>query len=342
MCFILLCTALSSCSDEMSADLQRFDDEIAFTASCGDSPATRAAEITLNNLNSFNVSAYAYTGNWDPTAATQPNFIRNEVVYKGTPWTTDNKHFWPTTDMRMRFYGFANLPANTTPSSNFFQLENYTVPSDVKEQNDIIVATNDVSTADYRKSKESVPMQFHHIFTGIKFKTGGQTLSDGSKNAIADYKILSIAIENVYGTGTFTIGEFKYEDGQPETEENLKFFANRDAMWEYGASKSASYTISIGGNQFGIDTTITDGETTLMMIPQSFTENPDARIVVKLKDKNGDEQTFSHPLSTSDWGMGQMITYSLSAKETSVDTKFDIQYTVCPWTIYETEIPDFQ
>lgn len=353
--FFVACMLLSSCSDEQSAELLPSEQRIAFQASYGDSESTRAAQIRVESLESFNVSAYYYTGAWtEPAATTSPNFIINEKVNKGadatSPWTTATNHYWPNTDGNMRFFAYANFPTGTEISTNYTQITDYTVPEKATDQQDIIAAVSDVSTAYYRNSKKSVPMLFHHIFTGIKFATSDAKVNVNGvefDNTIGNYEIVSIELKKIYATGTFTLkNEFKYKDDKEETKENddyLDFAANRDNMWsKVSGPKDFSVTPTTSELKPGMN--ITDGETTLMMIPQSFTGATDAKdavFVVTLKDKAGKVIPFTHSLKTSDWGMGQMITYSIYARETSVETTFGVNYTVCPWDEKEVVIPPF-
>lgn len=360
--FIVACI-LSSCSEEATTDILTSNDEIGFTAIYGDdNQSTRGAVIKEEKLGSFYVSAYAYaldeSKTWDDyfDTSSSPNFIINEVVTKGTPWTTASNHYWPNTNMKMRFFGFANFEGIDKDHFKFspsYTQITYKVPTEAENQNDIIAAVSDVETATYRASKESVPMHFHHIFTGIRFATSPATFevtTDGKTetitNTIGDYKIISIGISNVRSEGTFTLKEFEYTDGEEmkDNASNLSFFVNRDNMWTgVDVSDLKTFTITSFENELltpGMN--ITDGDNTLMMIPQTLTE--DAVLVVTLEDKEGKEQTFSQPiknLNQQGWGMGQMITYRIFTRETSVGTTFGLNYTVCPWDEKTVNIPSF-
>lgn len=371
--FIVACI-LSSCSEEAATDIPTPKDEIGFTAFYGnDNDITRGAVINEDNLGSFNVSAYAYdldeTKTWDDyfDTSSSPNFIKNEEVFKGTPWATASNHYWPNTDMRMRFFGFANYnTAYTNFSASYTQITNYKVRETVAEQNDIIAAVSDVKTAEYRASKKSVPMHFHHIFTGIRFVTSPSEFKIGEEtitNTIADYKIKSIGVKNVNGTGTFTLKKFEYTtEKEYDEEDKLDFYENRDNMWtgvtDYNTDGyylsfndvqlkpdyDITNEVEIKRNEKGEEVSITYGEKTMMMIPQILPD--DAMLVVILENKKTKEvQTFYQKINTLNqqgWGMGQMITYRIYTRETSVDTTLGVKYEVCPWDKKTVTIPDFE
>lgn len=370
--FIVACI-LSSCSEEAATDIPTPKDEIGFTAFYGnDNDITRGAVINEDNLGSFNVSAYAYdldeTKTWDDyfDTSSSPNFIKNEEVFKGTPWATASNHYWPNTDMRMRFFGFANFAGSPADFSASYTQITYSVPTTVEDQKDIIAAVSDVKTAEYRTEKKSVPMHFHHIFTGIRFATSPAEFTMGDEtitNTIADYKIISIGIKNVNGTGTFTLRDFEYTTGKDYDEEaKLDFYGNRGYMWsnvkDYNTTGyylsfndvqlkpdyDITNEVEITRNDKGEEVSITYGKNTMMMIPQVLSD--DAMMVVTLKNiATNEEQTFSQPiknLNQQGWGMGQMITYRIYTRETSVKTTLGVTYEVCPWSKYSTTIPDFE
>lgn len=298
-----------------------------------EAPRSRAAELHKSDLTVFNVSAYAYSGSWiTPGATKQPNLIRNASVKPVSGmslWTTDNKYFWPATMDRVRFYAFANLPDGLSPSSNYTTLS-YTVNPDVTEQNDIIAAVSDIPTATYISSKDAVLMYFHHILTGIKFRTAK------GDSGLGDYKIKRVSFENVYGNGKFTLKEFTGDAT-----------ADREAMWSLGSgtstSKPTSFSIDFGdGVQVESDMALTSEEQTMMMIPQILPDG--AQVVVTLVDKFGTEHQLIKTLTGTDWGMGDMITYVISSNAVLVEDVFELysvkraNATAAPGE--ETRLPD--
>lgn len=282
---------------------------------CIDRPSTRAAVMTYADIKEFKVSAYAYSGGWNQPGATKlPNFMRDASVTpigEGSVWSTDNKHYWPSTETNMRFFAYFNFPENAKLSGNRVTL-NYTVDTDVTKQNDILAACNDVETADYIKSKGPVEMRFHHILTGIKFRTAK------GDNALGDYKITKVGFYNVYGKGTFTLNPFT---GDAE--------ADRSKMWQISKGTNTSpmdFTIDLGdGIHAESNISITTDEQTMMMIPQVLPTG--AYVEVTLKDKYGEEHTMTKNLAGKDWGMGQMITYVISSNAILVEDVFEL-YTV--------------
>lgn len=299
---------------------------------CLDNTQSRAAAIHTSDLKSFQVSAYAHDGNLTtPGGTARPNLIQNATVKEQNNelWGTANKHYWPSSYERVRFYAYANLPGTLTPTSNFTQLR-YTVNTDVRRQNDIVAAVSDVATADYIASKQPVGMLFKHILTGIRLRTAK------GDNTIANYTIKRIGFENVYGSGTFTLKEFSNDAA-----------ADRSAMWTLSQGTSmavpTSFTIDFGtGKHVGSDQPITADEQTLMMIPQQLPEG--ARLVIALEDETGLEHQLIKTLSGADWGMGQMITYIISSNAILVEDVFELyEVTRSKATgpvVSETRLPD--
>lgn len=288
---------------------------------CLNTMQSRGAQITDETLNSFIVSAYAYSGEWtEPGATKEPNFIRGTQVKKGETdlWVPTNKYFWPATESNVRFYGFANLPGTLLPNPNGTTLD-YTVATDVKKQNDIIAALCDESTASHISSRAPVEMNFGHILTGIRFRTAK------GDNVLSGYKIKEVGFEGVYGKGKFTLKEFEID---PETNLPLSI-TNRDKMWSLpGTQTATSFTVSLSTNENpnGIngapDIPLTQGEQTLMMIPQHLPSG--AKVVVTLVDKFGEEHKLAKTLAGDDWGMGQIITYVISSKAVLVEDVFEL------------------
>lgn len=185
----------------------------------------------------------------------------------------------------------------------------------------------------------------------MKFAVAPALLESGEANIMGNYEIVKIDITDVVGKGTFTMREFEYEEGYDEDLENvehLKFYDNRDSMWETDTENLATFTINFDESNNSLSPEqdrklITDGETTLMMLPQEFANNDKAKFVIYLREKeSGDTKIFEHSLTTSNWGMGQMIIYTIYSTYPPADAEiFGIDYQVCPWSKNEIVIPDF-
>ena len=251
---------LYGCVKEMEDNLS--DNEyIAFTAAMSDDP-TKAAPTTvltgdagiigyvydqwpsgdevrnfapwgyLKNVN-FSFDGYMLTADsdrlikWSAAEGTDRSKLR---IFAYTPVSDDNMTVSYGTDGNYR------IPAIT-----------YTVPTDIRQQKDIVTATAEVSTS-FRKN---IPLTFDHILTGLKFKAG------------FDCTVKSITVSGVVPTGIYTIGE----------------------GWS-GLSGTQTYTMTFDGKQVRTGDMITseDDNTVLFMIPQSFENTSEASITLKYND----------------------------------------------------------
>lgn len=70
------------------------------------------------------------------------------------------------------------MPA--TPAST--HLSSYTVPQDVAEQHDILVATTEELSGNYNQA--AVPLTFRHICTAVRFETGSQMQAGSIKSVM--------------------------------------------------------------------------------------------------------------------------------------------------------------
>ena len=119
-----------------------------------------------NFYNSFHVVAYWKKGDVPVTEQFYMDADVSEQV--NNRWTTDNTYYWPGNGHTLQFYALtpddAGIRMPATPAST--HLSSYTVPQDVAEQRDILVATTEELSGNYN---QAVPLTFEHICTAIKF-----------------------------------------------------------------------------------------------------------------------------------------------------------------------------
>lgn len=267
-----------------------------------------------NFYKSFHVVAY-----WkkDGALVTEQFYMDADVSEQvNNRWTTDNTYYWPGNGHTLQFYALtpddAGIRMPATPAST--HLSSYTVPQDVAEQRDILVATTEELSGNYN---QAVPLTFEHICTAIKFETGSQ-MQPGS--------IKSVMLKGVKTTGTYDMGTDKW--------------VLTDA--------TDSYTLDVDKATTGTETPgsgITNIENTFMMLPQTLPDG--ATVEVVFQDKvTGNERTLSAAIGGTEWPQGKTVTYKISITpeydmSIECEDKVDAHYVIqeiqikadCEWTL---------
>lgn len=267
-----------------------------------------------NFYNSFHVVAYWKKGDVPVTEQFYMDADVSEQV--NNRWTTDNTYYWPGNGHTLQFYALtpddAGIRMPATPAST--HLSSYTVPQDVAEQRDILVATTEELSGNYN---QAVPLTFEHICTAIKFETGSQ-MQPGS--------IKSVMLKGVKTTGTYDMATDKW--------------VLTDA--------TDSYTLDVDKATTGTETPgsgITNIENTFMMLPQTLPDG--ATVEVVFQDKvTGNERTLSAAIGGTEWPQGKTVTYKISITpeydmSIECEDKVDAHYVIqeiqikadCEWTL---------
>lgn len=249
---------------------------------------TRATPITGSDYmySSFGVSAYQYTDTWSGTGET-PNFFYNQTAAKQTDdggyALTGGTYYWPGSTYRMRFFAYAP----TDNDGYVFSGETVagaptvtvTVPSDVDDQQDLLVAASDELAGNYGSA---VSLKFGHALTAVRFVCGDD-LQSGTVN--------SITISGVSNTGTYNMytGE-----------------------WTVGDSSTADFSQTLDESTDGAEgTCITETAETFMMIPQTLPA--DAKLTVSFTDSKSTEHKLTANIGKTTWTKGQTVTYKISS-----------------------------
>ena len=150
-----------------------------------------------------------------------------------------------------------------------------TVSDNVTKQADIILADTLITPENQNKK---IPLTFRHIMTAVRFKMHFAC------------NVVSISVNNVKNSATY----------------------NFDKGWGTVTGNS-NYTISFGddGKYVAKDSLVTDGNNTLMMIPQLLPDN--AEVVLTYKE-GGEIKKISASLKGKEWKEGKMVTYTLHDK----------------------------
>ena len=240
----------------------------------------------------------------DELTAAEDNDVRWNTMVKTANGYIDNVRFYLYAPHNLTGGKLSDQYTGGTPTLN------YTVNENVKLQDDLIVASWQGSKGtnygiDTKTGKviqpQSIPLSFEHVLTGVKFKVGFPC------------KVISLLVQEVYNSGTYTFGG---NWSVKNTGENIK----SDYTFNFGNKVGDTYT----GQEFSSNAVLTDGENTLLMIPQEFPTDATAEIVLQYKKNKGEPQTKRYPLAGKVWQPGKMVTYTLHETQAVTPIYFDL------------------
>ena len=254
-------------------------------------PMTRGTQISETNktdMETFALSAYT-----DATGT--PDFMYNETVTLNKDegrWYPTGTYYWPGKKQLSFYAWFPSAADGMTLTGNTdvgAPVITYTVPDDVKKQQDVMSAAaigKDNPTAD---GFATTDLTFNHALSAVKFVAG-----DDLPNCV----VKSIKLDGVRYKGTYTLGT----DAWTLTDDTQAFTLRLNKVVAGGA-------ITEDGK----------GET-LFMMPQTLSD--DAKIEVVLNDGTADF-TVGASIGGTKWEMGKTYTYHISNNFVSLVTTND-------------------
>lgn len=249
-------------------------------SSGGRQAVTRATPVSEGNFyDAFHVLAY-----WKKDGQLiQEQFYMDENVFDNgsNRWSSTNTYYWPGDGHSLQFYAWAPVDAFTdTPQIPTETKLEYTVPSDVSGQNDLVVTTTDELAGN---SNTVVPLTFRHICTAVRFETGSQ-MQAGT--------ISSVTLKGIKKTGTYDMAT----DTWALTE------ATADFTQELNHATTGTET---AGSK------VTSAEQTFMMLPQTLSDGATVEVVF-VDRTTGTERTLSASIAGMKWPQGTTVTYRIS------------------------------
>lgn len=254
-------------------------DGINVTSFEGGTAATRGVPVTsLETYGSFHVQAHC-TDNGTPVS--QFYMDDNATNSDGTVWSTSQVRYWPGENRTLQFFAWAPVDAafTATPGSPESTTLEYTVPTTVTDQKDVVVATTEEIAGNANTTQ---PLVFRHICTAVKFKVGDQMQAGTIKK---------ITISGVHNSGAYDMASDSWQLGSNTT------------------AFSIEQDIEMTGNESG--SMITDGENTFMMLPQELPAGAKVEIIFH-DSQAGTDRTFSASIGGMTWPQGKTVTYTLS------------------------------
>ncbi len=240
---------------------------------------TRGTQITdASQIQSFGVFAYTQQGGVNKL------YINNEQYTKGENniFQAQNIYYWPGASLTFDFYTYSPYNANglSLPGSPDIRILNYTVPTDMAQQQDLMLAVNNSVPGD---NNAAVPLSFTHLLTAVNVVAGSQMI-DGT--------IESISFSGLVDDGTLDM-------------------TNIAAGWKLQNLDRVTYTVNsnVAINHTEGQNLLGDGNT-FLLLPQTLSKTVNA-ITVVVRNSDGTPRELTAPLS-GEWKMGTTNTYRIS------------------------------
>lgn len=257
-----------------------------------DEPQTRGSLVGADNFyDSFGVLASVYTGTWSEDSCL-PDYMYDVEVTEASAWTTS--YYWPGAGRNIRFFAYApyggqgivlsDKTSAGTPSIT------YTVPTDVADQQDLLVAATSGMAGN---TAAAAPLSFAHALTAVRFTTGDDMMAG---------RITKITLKGVYGSGSHTMGS--------------------DSWNGYGATTDFSQTLAAAVDG-AANQEVTPVAATFMMLPQTLPSGASIEVVYT-DDLTSTQRTLTASIAGSQWPMGRTVTYRISTSSIVITPTFTV------------------
>lgn len=262
---------------------------------------------------SFNVSAYHYTTEWDSTiSAYQPNYFYYESASgsMASGYAMDSKRLWPSTG-KMRFIAFAPFSTWNTGAYVLANVDGSTgtyvhieVDSVVSKHQDLLVAYTE--EIDCSGAAKQVALNFKHALCCVQF-----VLADDME----DCRIKNISIKNVKYWG-----DMRFRDNMAEPTARSSADASlNDSYYPWDGTRNFTLDLADGSNANGAEVSsgdlITDENHSFMMFPQVLPDNAMVEITLSRKADDGtwgSEEVMYGYISAKRWPAGKIVRYRVS------------------------------
>ena len=239
---------------------------------------------------SAGIIGYNFNGSWTDSVPVWGELNKKEFRFSGNTLSaaSDPVSWVKAGNTYLRIYAYfpkTFVDDNTTiTAATGAPSLSYTVSTNVAEQQDILVAK---SADKLCSEKTPVDLVFTHALTAVKFSVGFTC------------KVKKVSVKGVYKYGEYSM-DYETWSNQSLTEDFEIAFDGEGKSCNKGEA-------------------ITDGELTLMMIPQTI---PDGA-TIELEYNDGSDHTISASIAGQTWDRGKRITYKIY-KETPSVIYFDL------------------
>lgn len=262
------------------------------------------------------VSAWVYDDSEGYSSSGKIYFSDEEV---SSPWETGR--YWPKLNNFIRFYAYAPSDAQTGEKidgvastvkhmsawSEGVPSISYTVPVNVLEQSDMLVASSDIKKENFGSPAH---LEFGHALTAVQFQVDG----------LYNFKIFEVKISGVKDSGIY---KYEYNTSGNNGDGNSTTTSDYDAgQWDTQSSSAVGEYIL----DFGQDGFVCDGQTeyiingddkVLFLMPQTLPSG--AKITVRGYDVyTNEEVNLSASIAGKVWGKGEKVIYRISLTDINV------------------------
>ena len=264
---------------------------------------TKAAPVDNTTMyDEMAVTAFIYPAaqGWPAafTGGSATSYMRTVKVKKSEGWNTS--YYWPGAARRISFfasapYGSPGLTAFNDGTSSNPPYLSYTVPADVADQKDLLVAA---STDRPGNTNTAEPLAMKHALTAVRFVTGDDMLSG---------TVSKITLKNVYGTGSLPM-------------------TASPAWYNPGGARNFELTLSpeaVAPDPQVSDTELTPAAATFMMLPQILPTNAQIEIVYR-DNLTNTTRTLMANIAGSTWAMGKTVTYRISTSSIVITPTLEV------------------
>ena len=244
--FLIIILSLTGCAENSSILDYGGNRQLEFSVSTHDwnnssnskkdSRATPISGASFDTSKSFNMIADQNDGSGNYSTLID----KESVSYSNNIWKTTKDYYWSGNSSKaINFYAYypTSISSSISHTAGSAPTLSYTVPDNVANQPDIIVASKENVAGN---TTTSTSLTFKHIFAAVQFSVGSSGLPSGT--------ISSITISDIKNSGIYTFG---------------RGWTLNSGTTTFKVSPSAAINGTSGES-------ITSGTYTLMMIPQAF------------------------------------------------------------------------
>ena len=330
-----------------------------------ESPTRAAVETSLYDyFDNAGVRIFMYDGDWSPSNTDVREIPEEPALSHGMPalpgtfnasgllspitpilWSSSKaEHATHTSSGTTAFFehfrAYAFAPLTGTEKNRYHGINNlsaagyttyehggigvppsitYTVPDEPADQVDLIAACTGELDGDLCST---VPMTFRHVLSAVEFRLGFEQTT----------KVKSLTISGVYKKGTGSFNDSNEltvvsdadgnGNGTPGEVDDLYTYS---FTWKNGSEEYKEYVWD--GDHFTSGNVLTDGDNTLMMMPQTLPEGAYVTLVYCVRDGGGgdygDDKTITCDISGFQWKAGHRYVYTLK-ESPAYDIYFDL------------------
>lgn len=275
--------------------------------------------IAKGTLEKMVVSAWVYDAEYD---GGKQYFLNETVENPGNNALWNSGRYWPMLNDNLHFYAFSPSGVQTVWEDGIPSIP-YTIPSDVAEQKDLLVAGAHVENELFG---QPVNMYFKHALTAVQFKVEG----------LEGLRIDKITIEGLKNSETFTYsrntsadekqcGSWSTSDKSADSGYELDF--TKGELAEADRNAQSGFLCPDGEAVLNSE----DGNFILFLMPQTLGEG--AQVILEGYDTvRGEEVNLSAPIGGTDeegkakeWKQGQLVVYKISISNIAVEYIFEVE-----------------